>query len=174
MLTFIFRFVLCLSISKALWELAKTYDENWGPIGLVASSVFWGISFAKYLVEIPSVAKYWGKYSAHYEWQGKYYVFDGHHIRFFLVDEVIWVPVADMRPLITPAISERELRLLATDHQVIKEIGEPGLSETGLLRLLETRTEHRRAAYPMVRLKRWLLNQALPNVKRMPSSSANA
>jgi hypothetical protein len=173
MLQFLLRGVGCLGLTALLWRAAQAYDPHYGPIGLVVSSIVWGLSFAPYLVEFFPTIKYWAEYGVSYRWHGRFYHFDGRQIRFYLIAEVIWVPLADVKLLMEPPIGERELRLLGHDCAIPLEQKESCLSEAGLLRLLNSRTEHRRASYKMVRFKRWLLQNALPNVKRHPQSRAN-
>ena len=109
--------------------------------------------------------------SVHGQWQGRYYTFDERQIRFYLVDDTVWTAMEDVARILEPPPGERELRLLGDEHAPIPGSDVMACSETGLLRLLATRTEHRRASYHMIRFKNWIEKQAFPNVKRLPSSA---
>lgn len=174
MTSFFFRLLFCSAMSYVAWKIGAILDEKYAPIGLLITSPLWGHLFARDLLAILPAIKYWAEYAALNKWQGKYYVFDGYHLRFYLVDDVVWVPLKDVSELIQPGVAERELRLLGADYATIPEHTMPGITESGLLKLLTARTEHRRADHQMIRLKLWLVSSALPNVKRLPVSRANA
>ena len=173
MSTFFLRLALCSFLTFVAWNVASTFGSQYGAFGLLAMSVVWGISFARYIVEIFPSIKYLAEKSATQKWHGKYYVFENCQIRFYLVDDAIWIPVADLRQLMQPALDPRECRLLGEAYGLIPKHDEIGLSEEGLLRLLSNRTEHRRASENMIRFRNWLLQSALPNVRRLPTSAAN-
>ncbi|MES2933579.1 MAG: hypothetical protein V4805_08845 [Pseudomonadota bacterium] len=175
MSTFILKLVFCSFLTFVAWKITSTFGSQLAPLSLVAMSVIWGIMFARYIVEIIPSVKYFAEKAATQKWQGKYYVFENCHIRFYLIDQTIWIPLRDLKQLMQPAFNERELRLLGEAHGPIPdpEHDEPGLSEEGLLRLLSNRTEHRRASEQMIRFRNWLLQNALPNVRRLPQSAAN-
>lgn len=170
---FIFKLALCSGITVLSWKIASAFDSRYGAIGLVVASVVWGITFARYLVELIPTIKYWAERSVLLRWQGRFYTFDNRQIRFYIVDETIWIPVNDLRHVMQPALNERELRLLGDAYGKIPEHQESGVSEAGLLRLLASRTEHRRASNKMIMFRNWLLQNALPNVRRLPESAAN-
>ncbi len=173
MWTFLFKLALCLGLTFLAWKVALFFGPRYGPIGLLVTSVVWGVTFARYVIETFSAIKYWGKQSVSMRWGGKFYMFEERQIRFYMVNDLIWIPIRDLHPLMEPALNERELRLLGDAHGQIPEHDEIGLSEEGLLHLLQSRTEHRRASSKMIRLRNWLQKNALPNVRRFPESASN-
>lgn len=173
MWTFIVKLLLCSGLTFLAWKIALLFDPRYGPIGLAAVSVFWGITFARYIIETFSAIKYWGRHSAAMQWSGKFYMFEERQIRFFVIDDAIWIPLRDLQQLMEPAFNERELRLLGAAHGKIPEHDEMGVSEEGLLHLLRSRTGHRRASSKMIRFRNWLQQNALPNVRRLPESAVN-
>lgn len=173
MRTFILKLLLCSGLTFLAWKIAQAFGPRFGPIGLLAVSVVWGITFARYVIETFSAIKYWARHSVAMRWGGKFYMFEERQIRFFVIDDAIWIPLRDLEQLMEPAFNERELRLLGAAHGQIPGHDEIGLSEEGLLHLLQSRTEHRRASSKMIRFRNWLLQNALPNVRRLPASAAN-
>lgn len=173
MWTFLFKLAFCSGLTVLAWNIASAFDTRYAAIGLVVASVAWGVTFARYLIEIFPIIKYWAERSVFHRWQGRFYMFESRQIRFYVVDDVIWIPLKDLNKLIEPGWSERELRLLGDAHGPIPEQTEIGLSEAGLLQLLASRTGHRRASSKMIRFRNWLLQNALPNVRRLPESAAN-
>ena len=173
MSTFFLKLLLCTGLTFLAWKIALAFGPSFGPIGLLAVSVVWGITFARYVIETFSAIKYWARHSVAMRWGGKFYMFEERQIRFFVIDDAIWIPLKDLQQLMEPAFNERELRLLGAAHGPIPEHTEIGLSEEGLLHLLQSRTEHRRASSKMIRFRNWLLQNALPNVRRLPASAVN-
>lgn len=112
------------------------------------------------------------RHSVHGKWQGKFYSFDQHQLRLFLVDGVVWVAAQDLEPILEPAPDARELRLLGAEYGTIPEHGINGCTEAGLMLLLKHRTAHRRATHHMIRFKWWLEHEAFPNLKKNPATSA--
>jgi hypothetical protein len=139
----------------------------------MATSVFWGHLFPRDIMALFSFIKRSAEHAAVFHWHGSYYSFDGRQVRFFLVDDIIWIPLGDLDPIIEPEFGERELRILGDACTNIPGRNIPGVTEEGLMQLLKTRTESRHASYKMIRFKRWLLSSALHNVKRLPSSAVN-
>ena len=140
---------------------------------LVLTSAFWSQLFAKDVIDVFIGIKRRAEHDIFVLWNGRYYEFDGHHVRFYFHDEQIWIPIADLKPLLKPEADERELRLLGSEFLKLPEVRSWAVSETGVGILLKKRTAHRRADYQMIRFKRWLMQQALPNVRRLPHSSVN-
>ena len=173
MWTFFLKLTLCSGLTFLAWKIALTFGPRYGPIGLLVVSVVWGITFARYVIETFSAIKYWAKHSVAMRWGGKFYMFEEQQIRFYIIDDAIWIPLNDVQQFMEPAFNERELRLLGDAHRQIPEHVELGLSEEGLLHLLASRTEHRRASAKMIRFRNWLVQNALPNVRRLPQSAAN-
>lgn len=108
--------------------------------------------------------------SVYAEAQGKHYEFDGRRLRFYLVRDKLWVAADDLVALLQPPPDPRELRLLGRHYAELPGQGIKGISEKALLRMAHTRTAHRRATRDAIRFKAWLEKEALPNVKRLPSS----
>lgn len=173
MWNFLFRVFFCAGITMLAWKIASAFNPRYGPIGLLIAAPAWGVSFAGHLLDIFPSIKYWAEYAVSYRWHGRYYTFENCQIRFYLIDEVIWVPVKDLLPVMAPELSERELRLLGDAHGTIPQHNEIGVAESGLLRLIATRTEHRRPNSKMIRFRNWLQHNAFPNVRRLPESAAN-
>jgi hypothetical protein len=173
MLIFLAKLFFSLGFTYVAWNVGTMVSPNHGSLGLCFSSVVWGVLFANDIYEIGPKIKYWASWSVFHRWQGCYYTFDGAHLRFFLIDETIWLPVSDLKRVIEPALSERELRLLGDEFGEIPGYKLKGISETGLLHVLSCRTEQRFASHTTIRFRNWLLDNALPNVKRLPRSSAN-
>jgi hypothetical protein len=113
-----------------------------------------------------------GRRSAHQQYQGNFYSYEGQQVRFYLVDSTVWMAWPDMARILEPAPTERELRLLGADFGAIPGQKIQGCTEAGILQLLKARTGHRRATRDMIQLKTWLEQVALPNVKRLPQSSS--
>ena len=166
MVTFLLKLVLCLGLTFLAWKWL-------GPYGLAFVSVVWGVTFARYIIVAFSITKYWAKHSVSMPWSGKFYMFEERQIRFYIVDDLIWIPLRDLQPIMEPAFNERELRLLGDAHGQIPHHDELGLSEEGLLHVLLSRTEHRRASSKMIRFRNWLQKNALANVRRFPGSASN-
>ena len=169
MLKFLWKLTYCTLITWLAWKIFGLL--GYPVIGLVFATPAWAASFARDGIEFFSHIKYWGKHAAHSKWSGRYYSFDGRQIRFFLVDGIVWIPLKDLQSIIEPAIGDRELRLLVPAVGKIPVHDIEGVSEDGLMRLINTRTESRHASYKMIRFKRWLLHSALHNVKRLPVSA---
>ena len=106
-------------------------------------------------------------------WSGAYYEFRGVQIRFYTVDDEIFIPADDLKKVLTPPLQRRELTLLTDQYQKIHGQRIYGMTENGVLRQLATRTGHRRAEPMMIKFKNWLINEAYPNVKRLPRSAIN-
>jgi len=144
------------------------------PLTFLFTSPLWAQNFTKYLIEIIPAIRRHAHRSAHESWNGRYYAYEGNHIRFYLVDDIIWIAAADIKHLLLPAPDSKELRLLAGDHAIIPGQKIHGYTQTGLLRLLALRTNKRLALPEMIKFRRWVEYEALPNVKRLPASSAKS
>jgi hypothetical protein len=110
------------------------------------------------------------KRSAYGALQGKYYSFDERRIRFFVVNETIWVAESDLVRILVPAVTERERRQLGQEYGVVPGKRFRGFTEDGIKRLLTTRLGDRHATRQILRLNQWLQSDAFPNVRRLPSS----
>jgi len=129
--------------------------------------------FSKYLVELIPLMKSGVDSSILKHWHGAYYEFRGVQIRFYIANDEILVSADDLRKVLTPSIQNREITLLADQYKKIPGQRINGITEKGVLRLLSTRTAHRRADPNMIKFKNWLNNEAYPNIKRLPSSAIN-
>lgn len=167
------KILFSLALASAGYWICEQFKPGYGGIGIAFTAGIWGRLFGRDILEFFLLIKYWGERSAVFKWHGSYYSFDGRQIRFFLIDAIVWVPLADIKPLMEPELGERELRLLGEAHALIPGEKIVGVSEFGLMQLLKIRTESRHASYKMIRLKRWLISSALVNVKRLPSSAIN-
>lgn len=167
------KIVCSVLMAYAGYRAVEYFLPGKGGIGIAVTSYFWGRLFARDFINLFSWIKYQAKKSAVLQWHGSYYSFDGQQIRFFMIDDTVWIPLRDLQHVLQPELGERELRLLGEDYGVIPEQKMNGVTEDGLLRLLRLRTESRHTSYKMVRLKKWLLTHALPNVKRLPKSAIN-
>ncbi|MFC5551208.1 hypothetical protein [Massilia aerilata] len=104
--------------------------------------------------------------------QGKYYSFDARRIRFFLVNDTIWVAESDLTGILGQAMTERERRQLGGEYGVVPGKRFRGFTEDGIMRLLSTRLGDRHSTRQIIRFKHWLQTDAFPNVRRLPGSSA--
>lgn len=172
MLRILFKIILCTGLTYFIWHICIAFDPRYGAIGVAFVAPLWGKLFASEFVLLFSEIRYRARWSVLRDWQGHYYQFDGVHLRFYLVDEVIWIALKELESLITPTLEQRERRLLGEQLATIPFCKEIGISETGLLRVLELRTENRHASYQMIRFKRWLINETFPNLRRLPKSAA--
>jgi hypothetical protein len=113
------------------------------------------------------------RHSVHGKWQGRYYSFGMRQIRLYLDEDTIWIAEPDLRAILVPPPGEREWRLLGPEqgsipgHDTLR-----GCTEAGLATMLKNRTAHRRASHEMIRFKWWLENEAYPNLRKNPSTSA--
>lgn len=171
MRSLIFRLACGCLLSWAAFRYLEFIQPGMGYMGLALSLPAWGVLFAPYLLEIFPWLKRRAEHDALTRWNGRYYSFDGQQLRFYKIEETVWIPQKDLRRILRPAWGERELRLLGADYAAIPETTEMGFTEAGLRKLLDSRTGHRRANHQMIRFKRWLDSEALPNVKRLPSSA---
>jgi hypothetical protein len=157
----------------AIYIADRYFDGIFGKLGMYAillSGQLVGWISARIIVEMFSAVHEQAHYDAYADLNGTHYAFDNHSLRFYQVDGVTWVAADDVIPILQPPPDARELRFLGDEHAEIPGQGIKGISEAGLLRLMTTRTAHRRATRDMVRLKAWLEDETLPNLKRLPSS----
>jgi|GEM_PF-6343082 len=136
---------------------------------LLASQLIGRVS-SRLIVESFCVVHEAAHYAAYADLSGKHYAFDNHSLRFYLVDGATWISVDDLIPILQPPPESRELRLLGDAYADIPGQGIKGISEAGLMRLVTLRTTHRRVTRDAVRFKAYLEDEALPNLKRLPSS----
>ncbi len=168
------RIALVALASVLVFYISNHYLAQWTAVRVVVvigmPVVIW--LFAKFLVEVIPDLNYLASKGAHEDNQGRYYVFAGRHIRFYMVDEVLWIPVKDVEKLISYLPDQMELRVMEAEYGLIPGQKITGYTETGLVRLLTIRTKTRHATPQMIKFKRWLEHEALPNVRRLPASAA--
>lgn len=170
-LRFVAKIIFSVGISYLAWKMFEKMSPGYGPIGLLLTSPIWVRFFPRDILNLFSWIKYEAYHSAVFHWHGKYYSFDGRQIRFYLIEQIVWIPVADLERIFEPKIAKHELKMLLQQYGEIPEHKLQGVTEAGLLSLLRTRTEGGHANYKMIRFKRWLLTSALENVKRLPTSA---
>jgi len=173
MLSFIGRLLACTLVTAVAYLVASRFisKELAIPLTLASSSPLWAAAFARHLLELLPFVKRKAERDAMEKWNGRYYAFGDRQLRLFLVDDVIWIPAADVAPLLDPPPDARELRVLAADYGNVPGQKHKGYTEAGLLRLLTTRTATRRATHDAIRFKLWLEKEAFPNVRRLPASA---
>ncbi|GGC76875.1 hypothetical protein [Undibacterium terreum] len=152
-------------------RLASPMGRARDMLTFLLAGLLWIFLFQRYIKDLFPSIKRAGEASALNKWQGRYYAYLGVQMRFFLVDDVVWLAAEDAMRIILPKVGERELFLLGDDYAVIPGHKIKGFSEAAVMRLMELRTQHRRADAGMIKFKSWLESSAYPNVKRLPSSA---
>jgi hypothetical protein len=165
------RFVCFCAVGAMIYAACRKYVVEAVPLAMLV----WGAAGAKHfsrdLVDLIPAIKRAGERAALEKWGGRYYVFDGSQIRFCLIDGTVWIVEADVRKFIAPPVTAREKRLLGAHHAIIPGIRQFGYSEHGLLRLLTVRLQRRGGERESIKFLSWLRSEAIPNVKRLPTSS---
>jgi hypothetical protein len=170
-LRFFAKITFSVGISYLAWKLFEKMSPGYGPIGLLLTSMIWVRFFPRDILSLFSWIKRQAYHSAVFHWHGKYYSFDGRQIRFYLIEQTVWIPVVDLERILEPKIAKHELKMLLDLYGEIPGHKLLGVTEAGLLGLLKTRTEGGHTNYKMIRFKRWLLTSALENIKRLPCSA---
>jgi hypothetical protein len=165
------RLVCFCAFGAMLYAACRAYFVEAVPVAVL----FWGAAGAKHfsrdLVDLIPAIKRAGERAALEKWGGRYYAFDGAQIRLCLIDGAVWIVEADVRRFIVPPVTAREQRLLGVHHGVIPGTRQFGYSEHGLLRLLMVRLQRRGGERETIKFLSWLRSEAIPNVKRFPTSS---
>lgn len=143
-----------------------------GALTLVLTAPLWARLFGRYLVELIPAIRAQARRDACAPLNGRFYSYDNQPLRLFLVNGVVWIPAADLKPLLQPAPDATELRQLGAGYATIPGRKLRGFSEHALLRLLAARARSRHASGAMNRFHHWLQSEAFPNVRRLPSSAA--
>ena len=99
--------------------------------------------------------------------QGKLYMFDQNRVHLYLVGDEAWIAADGIKQVLHP--TEQELMMLK-GYQPIPGTKNRGLSETVLFQLLAKR-QRVNACRETTRFEHWLRHEALPNLRRFPSSS---
>lgn len=165
------RIACYFAVGGLIFVAASRYVVEWLPIGMLVWGVFGGRHFSRDIVEIVPAIVRAARRAVFQRWNGRYYTFNGSQVRFCLIDDTVWIVEEDVRKIITPAVSEREQRLLGADYGKVPTTPLLAYSERGLLRLLDTRLKQRSCGTDMKKFYRWLHTDAIPNVKRLPTSS---
>ena len=171
MLKFVLKLVLSVAVCAGAYHAIERLAPGFGGLGIVIPVFFLGHLFPRDILNFFSWMKYHARQSVTLRWHGRYYSFDGQQLRFFLIDEVVWLALPDLEKILEPQISERELRLLGEEKTFLEDHQLPVISEAGMLQLLRTRTETRHATQKMIRFKKWLKSSGFDNVKRLPKSA---
>jgi hypothetical protein len=127
--------------------------------------------FSQDLVNVIPAIKRAGERAPLKKWGGRYYAFDGSQIRLCLIDGTVWIVEADVRKFIVPPVTASEKRRLVAHHAIIPAIRQFGYTELGPLRLLTVRLQRRGGERELIKFLSWLRAEAIPNVKRLPTSS---
>jgi hypothetical protein len=167
------QFIALIVTLAAIYVAYRYFDIFIGKMGMyliLLSGQLIGWISARLIVKTFSAVHESAHYAAYADLGGTHYAFDNHSLRFYQINDTAWVVADDVIPFLQPPPDARELRFLGQDYAEIPMQGIMGISEAGLMRLLTTRTSHRRATRDMIRFKAWLEKDTLPNLKRMPSS----
>ncbi len=132
----------------------------------------WGRALAHYLIGLIPAIRDRARRDVLEPMNGRFYAYDNHRLRLYLVDGVIWIPERDLAAIIRPLPDARELRLLGEEYGVVPDQKCRGFTERGLLRMMSLRTAGRFSTHEMIRFKHWLEKEAIPNLRRFPVSSA--
>lgn len=173
MIKFILKLVFSVAICYGAFRGIERVAPGFGAMGILIPIFFLGHLFPRDILSFFSAMRYHAKKSVLYRWHGRYYSFEGQQLRFFLIDDVVWLALPDLEKILEPDIGERELRLLGEEKTFLGEHHLHVVSEAGMLQLLRTRTDSRHATQKMIRFKKWLKSSGLDNVKRLPKSAIN-
>lgn len=100
--------------------------------------------------------------------QGKLYLFDEVRMHLFLVDGEAWIAADGVKAILHP--NEQELLMLGKGYARIPGTKVSGFRESALFQLIAKR-ERTVGGREFSRFDKWLRDDALPNLKRFPSSS---
>ena len=168
----LFIFAVAVALAAALYAFANGIDLKFGLIVLVGCTPLLARLLAPVVLKFfPHLVRH-ARQTAHGPWQGKYYNYDGWQLRFFLVDETVWLAEEDIANILSPATTERERRLLGEHYGKVPGQKFRGFTEVGMGRLLNSRTNSRHATREMIRFKFWLETETYPNIRRLPESAA--
>ena len=124
------RMALCAAVSWLVWRYL-------GIIPAVATAALWGVALARPVMEFTVYFYDWVNRSPLAAWQGRYYNFNGVHLRVMPVAQALWIVDRD----IFQVLGEKPTLLLpdqfdATEYGQIEGTRFYGFSEAGLERLL--------------------------------------
>jgi len=168
------RLCVRIAVVAALIGVAVRWAQGAGPGFVPLVVVVFGAAavryFARDLVDVvPALARL-ARRRALAPWNGRYYAFDGHQVRLYLVDDVVWIAARDLEDILVPAPTGLELRQMP-DGLRIPGTNVDGYTEAALLRLLALRNANRGGRRELLRFAHWLQNDAAPNLRRLPSST---
>ncbi|MES2898519.1 MAG: hypothetical protein V4723_02270 [Pseudomonadota bacterium] len=136
------------------------------------AAVLWGSAFAVYLIGIIPAIRDKARRDVCEPMNGRFYAYDNHRLRLYLIDDVIWIPERDLMAVLRPVPDARELRLLGEDYATLPGQKLRAFTERAVLRMMALRTAGRFSTHDMIRFKHWLEKEAIPNLRRFPVSSA--
>jgi hypothetical protein len=91
------RLAVCILLSVLLVKGGRAIGDKPGAvIGFVISVPAWAIAFARPLVELASGIAHAARMQPLRRWQGRYYAFDGVHIRVFEEDDRLYFAARDI------------------------------------------------------------------------------
>ena len=141
------RMALCAAVSWLVWRYL-------GIVAAVVTAPLWGVALARPIVEFAGYFYVWVNRSPLAAWQGRYYNFNGVHVRVMPVAQALWIVDRD----ILKVLGEKPTLLLpdqfdATEYGPIEGTRLHGFSEAGLERLL-TQHPHTESARLLIWLRR--------------------
>ena len=142
------RLAICAGATYGAW---RYLGEFWPVVVPI-----WGVLLAKPIIEIVPAYVRALREEVFAEWQGRYYAFDGHHVRVLDVDGEPWIVDTDLvRSLgqrFSPRLRERLRKTLdAAEYDRLPDTRLWGFSERGALKYLERRQDPQ-----AMKLKLWL------------------
>jgi hypothetical protein len=100
--------------------------------------------------------------------QGKLYMFDEVRVHLFLIDDEAWIAADAVKALLHP--NDQERMMLGKGYGKIPGTKVAGYREGALFQLIAKR-QRAGGGRDVTRLEKWLRDDALPNLRRYPSSS---
>ena len=149
------RLVICIGVT---WMGVMLL----GLIGLPLTAPIWGVAFAKPILEVfPALERMIHRH-AYQEWEGKYYRYEGTHLRAYFDGDDAWFNAKDVLSVLgkTPA-SWLDTRFTPEEYGVIPGRREKGFSLAGVVKLTHI-SEHSEA--PKFRL--WFERAVVFTLKR--------
>ncbi len=171
MTSFLYRLACYLVLCVVAYLVARLFHERVQALTALGVGVLGVRFFSRDVIDFLEAIARAGRVSAAEPWGGRYYTYIGAQVRLCLVDDTVWIVEEDVRQILSPAVTEREQRLMGAEHALIPGTSLFGYSESGLLRLVAVRLMRRGGEADMKKFNTWLEKEALPNVKRFPASS---
>jgi len=169
-----FTLFVRIAVVAALIGVAVHWAQGAGPGAVPLVVVVFGAAAARYFARdlvdlVPALARL-ARRRALEPWNGRYYAFDGHQVRLYLVDGTVWIAAGDLKDILVPPPTGLELRQMPEGARV-PGTNVDGYTEAALLRLLALRNANRGGRRELLRFAHWLQNEAAPNLRRLPSST---